>query len=183
MSHFQINGRSTAVRKGAVPAGSPLRTAAARQEPRNRTAISLLEVILALAILAGAVATLGHVMRIGTRSAADSRDLTAAQLLCESKMSELTARVVPLESVQRVPFETNQDWLYSIVVRSTEEENLFFVRVIVEEDVDPRLRPLSFMLDRWVLDPDLELLEEDEPESQAEEAGDVGDLTGAENAP
>ena len=139
-------------------------------EPR-RAGLTLLEVILALAILAAALATLGELMGIGTRSAAEARDLTMAQLLCESKMSELTARVIPLESMQRARFEYNTDWLYSVTVQSTEEEHLFAVRVVVEQNVDPRKRPVSFALDRWVIDPDLELQEEQTTEGEAVETG------------
>ena len=94
--------------------------------PVTTTGFSLLEVIIAMAILAGGIAILGQVIRIGTQSASDSRNLTTAQVLCESTMSELIARVLPLESVQRTPFETNSDWLYSVIIRSTEEEYLFF---------------------------------------------------------
>lgn len=144
--------------------------------PETTTGFSLLEVIIAMAILAGGIATLGQVIRIGTQSASDSRHLTTAQLLCESTISELTARVLPLESVQRAPFETNPAWLYSVIIRSTEEENLFFVQVIVEENIDPQQRPLSFTIHRWVLDPDLELLEEATLESPFTEAANVSNL-------
>lgn len=137
------------------------------------TGFSLLEVIIAMAILAGGIAILGQVIRIGTQSASDSRNLTTAQVLCESTMSELIARVLPLESVQRTPFETNSDWLYSVIIRSTEEEYLFFVQVIVEENIDTEQRPLSFTIQRWVLDPDLELLEGKTPESPFPEPDNV----------
>ena len=141
--------------------------------PVTTTGFSLLEVIIAMAILAGGIAILGQVIRIGTQSASDSRNLTTAQVLCESTMSELIARVLPLESVQRTPFETNSDWLYSVIIRSTEEEYLFFVQVIVEENIDTEQRPLSFTIQRWVLDPDLELLEGETPESPFPEPDNV----------
>ena len=141
--------------------------------PVTTTGFSLLEVIIAMAILAGGIAILGQVIRIGTQSASDSRNLTTAQVLCESTMSELIARVLPLESVQRTPFETNSDWLYSVIIRSTEEEYLFFVQVIVEENIDTQQRPLSFTIQRWVLDPDLELLEGETPESPFSEPDNV----------
>lgn len=141
--------------------------------PVTTTGFSLLEVIIAMAILAGGIAILGQVIRIGTQSASDSRNLTTAQVLCESTMSELIARVLPLESVQRTPFETNPDWLYSVIIRSTEEEYLFFVQVIVEENIDTQQRPLSFTIQRWVLDPDLELLEGETPESPFSEPDNV----------
>ncbi len=141
--------------------------------PVTTTGFSLLEVIIAMAILAGGIAILGQVIRIGTQSASDSRNLTTAQVLCESTMSELIARVLPLESVQRTPFETNSDWLYSVIIRSTEEEYLFFVQVIVEENIDTEQRPLSFTIQRWVLDPDLELLEGETPESPFSEPDNV----------
>jgi type II secretion system protein I len=129
------------------------------EQAAARQALSLLEVILALAILAAALATLGNLLGVGTRSASHARDMTVAQLLCESKMAELTAGVIPLEPVNRVPSATAPGWLYSVLVTTTEEQNLFAVRVIVEQDVEPRKRPLAFTLDRWVIDPELTLAE------------------------
>jgi general secretion pathway protein I len=62
---------------------------------------SLLEVILALAILTGAVAVLGEIVRLGIRNAQVARDTTQAQLLCESKLAEITAGIIPSDPVPR----------------------------------------------------------------------------------
>ncbi len=56
---------------------------------------SLLEVVLALAILVGAIAVTGELVRLGTLSAASARDLTQAQLICESKLAEITSGITP----------------------------------------------------------------------------------------
>jgi general secretion pathway protein I len=94
-----------------------------RSRPRRRRgAFSLIEVILALAILCGALATLGELSRLGMREAEKARDLTQAQLLCESKLSEITAGVTPLEAQEDAPFESTDEedseseWVYSIAV-------------------------------------------------------------------
>ncbi len=50
---------------------------------------SLLEVVLALAILAGALAALGEVMRLGDENASAAADETRAEMLAESVMSEI----------------------------------------------------------------------------------------------
>ena len=57
---------------------------------------SLLEIVLALAILAGTLAALGEVMRSASQSAALASDETQAQLLAESVMAELLAGARPL---------------------------------------------------------------------------------------
>src|SRR5687767_7391349 len=67
---------------------APQRSRSSRR-PASRAAFSLLEVILALTILVGAIVVLGELVRLGTMTAAGARDLTQAQLLCESKMSEI----------------------------------------------------------------------------------------------
>jgi type II secretion system protein I len=142
-----------------------------RSSCRPPRGFTLLEVILALALLAGAMVVLGQLMSIGTRSAAHARHVSTAQILCESKMAELAAGIVPLEPVQGAAFEHTREWRYSVVVSSTEEERLFAVRVIVEQNVERQKQPFSFALDRWVIDPGLELLEDGTEAGQSDDAG------------
>jgi hypothetical protein len=55
--------------------------------------LSLLEVILAIAILGGSLAVIGQLINIGARNAISARDLTTAQLYCESKLAEVSAGI------------------------------------------------------------------------------------------
>ena len=49
--------------------------------------MTLLEIILSLAFLAGALAVIANISRLGTMSAVSARDTTQAQFLCESIMA------------------------------------------------------------------------------------------------
>ena len=120
---------------------------------KNR-GLTLLEVILALAILAGAMAAIGEVMRSGMRNAAAARDLSKAQLLCESKLSEIAAGVLPPESVNDEPIETDSDWVYSVTAAPLEQEGLLAVSVTVTQAIESQ-HPMSFGLIRWMRDPSL----------------------------
>jgi len=135
---------------------------------RRRAGFSLLEVILALAILAGAVAVLGEAARHAMRNAQTARDLTHAQLLCESRMSEITAGLAPLEATEgneaalpdvsgtteTADEETSpeSDWLYSVDVQPIDEEGLVAVRVTVTRNTAPEQRGVEFSLVRWMVD-------------------------------
>ena len=55
------------------------------------TGFTLLEIILALAILAGSLAALGEVMRLADQNASMTRDESQAQILASSVMDELVA--------------------------------------------------------------------------------------------
>jgi len=132
------------------------RDASATQR-RGRNAFTLLEIILSLAILCGAIATLGEVSRLGMRQAERARDLTRAQLLCQSKMAEITAGLTAAESQEGVPFEATEDepeseWLYSIEVNPASQEGLLEVRVTVTRDLPETRRPVEFSLVRWIVD-------------------------------
>jgi general secretion pathway protein I len=148
-------------------------------DPFFRDGFSLLEVILALAILAGAIAVLGEVSRNGLNNARIARDVTEAQLLCESKLAEITVGITLPEPVTDVPFETTDDpnqidWLYSIEVEPLDNQGLLMVRVTVVKDLPPEKRPTEFSLVRWVADPNMEMSEEavtDEASSEDSEAG------------
>ena len=127
--------------------------------PRGaRAAFSLLEVILALAILCGAIATLGELSRLGMRQAQRARDLSQAQLLCESKLAEIASGLTPAEAVDSVPFESTDEqqfdeseWAYSVEVTPIDEEGLTAVRVTVTRDELSGLRAAEFSLVRWIV--------------------------------
>jgi general secretion pathway protein I len=139
---------------------------------RKLRGFTLLEVMLALAILAGALAVLGEFARMGLHSAKTARDLTRAELLCESIMSEITAGITPPDTVDRAPVidpvtgspleETQTDdaapWVYSIDAQSIDADGLLAVTVTVTQDLPPAQRPASFSLVRWMPDPMLDLL-------------------------
>jgi type II secretion system protein I len=119
---------------------------------------SLLEVILALAILGGSIAVLGEAASIAMRNAEFTRDVARAQLLCESKLSEIVAGITPAQSVQRAEFTIaagagEPAWLYSIETASLSEEGLMSVRITVTRDPPAAKHPVQFSLVRWIADP------------------------------
>lgn len=122
----------------------------------TRRGLSLLEVILALAILGMAVAILGELVHMATRSAADARELTRAQLLCESKMAEIVLGVEPLQPLSFTPLQLDPDWLYAIDVQpSAFDPSLLVVRVTVQQDTQGVGVPVEYTLTRWMIDPTL----------------------------
>ena len=102
----------------------------------RRSALTLLEVVLALAILAGSFATLAQLVGLGMRAAGNSRDLTTAQLLAESMMSEITAGILPTENLNRVPMDTHPGWLVSAIVDNTPYQGILRVTVITERETE-----------------------------------------------
>ncbi len=121
--------------------------------PRGFT---LLEIILALAILAGALAALGEVMRLSDQTAERTGDETQAQMLAESIMAELESGYLPFTAVDSAPFDldTNPPWIYSIALDSTQYDELVAVRIAVAQQLPAAKEPSRFELVRWVLNPD-----------------------------
>lgn len=135
---------------------------------RPRRGLSLLEVILAIAILAGCIAAIGELVRLGMLHAEEARDLTKAQLLCESKIAEIAAGVVPAEAASMAPFEQDPLWTYSVVVNSLDDQSLLSVQVTVQQTESPRGQPLTVSLTCWMIDPSLALMEEESMEPTEE---------------
>ena len=129
-----------------------------RRTRGTQAAFTLLEIILALAILAGCLAVLGEVIRLGVQSADESRALARAHLLAASKLAEITSGAIPPDPATSVPFETDplQEWTYSIAVSPTSDLNLLAVRVTVTRDVRSGHPPLEYSLLRWVADPSIQ---------------------------
>ena len=139
---------------------------------------SLLEIVLALAILAGALAALGEVMRLGDQNAAAAGDETQAELLAESVMSELLVGARPLGNVNgaTLELEAEPQWVLSVTVEPTEFKELLAVRVSVAQQLAPELQPARCDLVRWLPNPDYL------PSSAAQESTTTTDSSGSSEA-
>jgi type II secretion system protein I len=126
-------------------------------KPRNDRGrgFTLLEVILSLAILAGALAALGEVMRLADRNASTAEDETHAQILAASIMDELAAGARELTAVQQAQLDTGDDpaWMYTVEMTATQYDELVSVRVLVEQQLEAQLQPAKFELVRWMPNP------------------------------
>ena len=143
---------------------------------RRQTAFTLLEVILALTILAGAIAVIGEVMSIAGRNAADAQAESQAQLLASSVMNELLSGMAELVSQSRQPLEVDAaiPWVYSVTVANTSLAGLVSIEVVVEQDVEKQFRPVKYRLVRWLStesDPGLDQTGLDQDDSDNELTG------------
>jgi prepilin-type N-terminal cleavage/methylation domain-containing protein len=132
---------------------------------RKQDGFTLLEVILALAILAGSVATLGELVRSGLENAQTARDLTRAEMLCEGIEEQVVAGAIASSSVSNVPCDDDPRWIYSISSES-DQTGLLALQITVSKDVAEGQHPVQFTLWRWMIDPNVAPESNDNDQSQ-----------------
>ena len=120
---------------------------------------SLLEVILALAILTGAVVVLGEVARHTVHNVTVDRVLTRAEMLCESKLAEIVSGMTSAVPAQDTLIDDGQElgdpgWQCVVEVDPVDSQGLIAVRVTVRQDLPEENHPLEFSLLRWMTSPD-----------------------------
>ena len=147
----------------------------------RRSGFSLLEMLLALAILGGSLAVLSQIAQTGTDAAREARDLSLARMLCQAKLSEVLLQnttPVTITSAQAESFDSSSttQFMYSVEVQPGPLEGLLAIRVGVEAVNPDGGAPLAtYALTRWMIDPALGLEEaEMEEEAAKEEAADTG---------
>ncbi len=160
----------------------------------SRSGFSLLEILLAIAILGGSLAVLSSIAVTGASAANEAADLAVARMLCETKMNELllNSEIVPLP-VPLIPVEADSlpdsDGLtrfqYSVEVQPAPLQGLLAIRVTVStEELNNNDQPqVQYSLVRWMVDPalGLEQLERDaeaEAEALAEEEAAMAEAGG-----
>ena len=150
---------------------------------RATRGFTLLEVILALAVLAGAVAILGEVMRAAGRNAADAQAETRAQLLACSLMDEMVTGVLEPTEQSQVALDVDDSvpWVYSVSFGTTTIEGLMSVELLVEQDLPKQFNPVRYRLVRW-LPSVTEAAEEDEEEAEEEEESNEESAEGSGSA-
>ena len=155
-----------------------VRESTSRHHPNSRTAFSLLEMILALAILGSSLAILAQIASTGVDAAREARALTTARMICQNKLSELLLNIeagqtptviieAPAESFDSASTET---FLYSVEITPGQMDGLLSLRVTVQARGGDGTEKLAiYALDRWVIDPALGLLEAEAEEEAARE--------------
>ena len=127
----------------------------------SRRGLSLLEVVLALTILAVAAALLAQITKQATDNGLMAQKLSTAQMLCESKMSEVLAGAIPLTSSSWAEITDSGrrgSWYYQIQTVTAQRPNMIGVRLSVTDAPDATTyNPELFFIVRWMIDPSLGL--------------------------
>lgn len=99
---------------------------------RRRDAFTLLEIILAIAILGGALAVISECVQRAGSNAADAEAFTRAQLLANSLMDELIAGALELSNLDRAPLDAADDaqWVAHVAVGVPNEWGVTPVEVV-----------------------------------------------------
>jgi Tfp pilus assembly protein PilV len=125
---------------------------ARRHTPRR--ALSLIEVLLALTILLLAVVAIGRLVDVGTDRGNDARANTRGTRLAQSKMAEVEAGVIALDSTNTGQFEGDDAaWSYTVTPESAGAPNLYTVTVRVTRDISGR--QFEVILTQMIFDPTL----------------------------
>ncbi|MDR1963338.1 MAG: hypothetical protein LBQ50_06130 [Planctomycetaceae bacterium] len=143
----------------------------------SRSGTTILEVLLALLILGGAVAVLGEFSRNAFRNAKASKDITQAELLAESILAKVRIGIIEMESAFDVPMtnsvsvnlnDTISDtnalsensealWLYTLEVTELDDYGLVALSVTVRQNKPEEQHPVACHLVRWfALEPEEE---------------------------
>lgn len=147
-----------------------------RRTKRMRSGFSLLEILLALAILGGSLAILSSIADTGVSAAREARDLSVARLLCQAKLSEVMLDAsanrispvpVPESPLESFDSESLTPFTYSVEVQPGQLDGILIIRVVVTaQNPDSDIPIAKYSLVRWMIDPTLGL-EEAEAEEQA----------------
>lgn len=115
----------------------------------RRRALTLLEVVLALAIFSGSMVALGQLAWSGTQAAVQARLNTQATIRCEAKLNEILAGAEGMRSVSGMAFPDDSSWTWSQVVTSSNYPELVQIDLMVNHKGTSRLGNVSISLRRW----------------------------------
>ncbi len=124
-----------------------------RTSPRaSRPGLSLLEVVVALAIFIFSLTALSQLISFAADRAMEVSIRSRAARLCQTKLAEVLAGVVPLSAQADTPFDEAPDFTWTLAVDSGPTTNLFLVTVTVSHQDSNGFRT-ECSLYEMVLDP------------------------------
>lgn len=143
--------------------------------PVRRRGISLLEIILSIAILGGALAALSTVVMTGADAAAEARDRAIAQMLCEQQLAQIVLNTSAppttfTDSVIQSPDPTSTSTASLEVLPGPMTGILSLKMTVSLGPADGSRPPVQISLSRWMVDPMLGLEQLEAEEKAAAEA-------------
>ncbi len=124
---------------------------------RQRSGLSLLEVIISVAIFLGALTAIMQGLAIGQRSELSARLQSEAVLRCEAKMGEIICGATEAASSQGNRFDDDEigNWEWSVQIGDGGAPNLLEITVLVEHKPGGEEPNAAFSLVRFMRDPQL----------------------------
>ena len=124
-----------------------------RSRRKRRRAFTLIEVLIALAIFLLAMAVFGSMIVRNGQVAAGIEQQNLATRLCQSKLHEVIAGVVPMSSQDDTPFDEEPDYTWSLEADNGAYDGLWQVTVTVKRQTSGGGEPVQCTLTQMVLDP------------------------------
>ena len=115
--------------------------------------LTLLEVLLSLGLFLGALAALSQLWYGGVRASVQARLSTQAILRCESKLNEVVAGAVALQTTGDTPFDDDSTWSWNLQVEAGPHADAMQVTVTVSHPGQSGLSSSSHQLRRLIRDP------------------------------
>lgn len=119
----------------------------------SRRGLTLLEVLLSLGLFLGAMAALSQLWYGGVRASVQARLATQAILRCESKLNEVVAGAVPLQSTGDTPFDDDASWTWSLQIEAGPHADTLMATVKVSHPGQSNLSSSDHQLRRLIRDP------------------------------
>lgn len=139
-----------------------------RLSPRPaRNGITLLEVLAALVIFVLSFTALAGLIHLASERALDIQRQTLAVQMCQSKLAEVIAGVVPLQS-QSGTIDEDPDWTWNLEAEQADVTNLWNVTVRVSRPTE--MGEVSVTLSARVLDPAIRGSAADQPTVSGQDA-------------
>lgn len=120
---------------------------------RRRPGITLIEVLLALAILLLALAAIGQLVDVGSDRGVEARFHVIGTRLAQAKLAECEAGVIDVKSGGSGTFDDEAGWSWTVDSQPESATNLYRVTVTVTRD--NRGKPFEVALAQLVYDPQM----------------------------
>ncbi len=120
---------------------------------RNRSGVTLLEVIVSSAIFGGSMVAILHLMNIGSNRALDVQHQAKASLFCQSKLAEVAVGIEPLTGGgDYQPMGEEANWTWKMEAQQADVDGLWNVKVWVKRETS-EMPTLETFISQMILDP------------------------------